>query len=235
MDFSAASDEWLHGVPEDSKEFEISLIRRNPGQFNPITWLEAFVNEGVTPLAYLTNARQDVEGGRPLRIGEVTVDELPSRHSLAKLDIADRQKFRRWVLVAERLEEFQKETATKLFPLPYQYADQSSRQQVPPSLFDGMKLKQGVEFAKKAGELYFGLQLELLDLDLSEERDKRPKWKVGGVRFATLANRVPVCDVCANLMKELHPVTYDDWDDDQPSHGDDELESVDDFGGPENR
>jgi hypothetical protein len=68
--------------------------------------------------------------------------------------------------------------------------------------YDGLKLFDGLEFVIAGGALYYDVQNQLLDMARRKEINSKPKRSVSVVQVNGYPP-VPLCSVCAGLIREL--------------------------------
>lgn len=69
--------------------------------------------------------------------------------------------------------------------------------------FKKLKLKEGLEFLRRMGQLYFDLQIGELQQELHKEAAKRAKWKMTTFKFNDISKEVAVCQVCDRIISKI--------------------------------
>jgi len=182
----ANSAKWREGVPDALKEFDLSFVLQNAGQFKSMQFLGALSDESRITVRDLDEISFAVRKGTPIRIGGTPADES-QRPS-----------------IAEKLNEFERRTnrmlkrEKDLHDVEYQRLGYIAR-------LRGLKLAEGIDYIRETGVFYYDLQLEALERARLAAGKRRPTWRLRPVKFQDFPREVFVCTVCERLLKEFKP------------------------------
>jgi len=182
----ANSAKWREGVPETFKDFDLAFVLQNADQFKSMQFLSALIEEARRTVRELDEVSFAVRKGAPIKVSGSPIDESQR------------------AAVASSLNEFEKRTNRKLKreqdlrDVEYQRLGYIAR-------LSGLKLVEGIDYLKEAGEFYYDLQLEAKERARAAASKKRPTWKLKAVKFKDFPKEVWVCTVCERLLKEFRP------------------------------
>ncbi|HUK79098.1 MAG TPA: hypothetical protein VLU91_00360 [Nitrososphaerales archaeon] len=198
-DFAQSADAWRKGVPKELKEFDFKFVTSNADQFKPIRIGNGLLGEIAAPnklLGEIGEAKKltvDWLGNVALALRE-GVGEIPGFGALSPFEKADRDMLGRMV------DQFEAKWRRRIGSEESRGADHSGYKQG----FEGLKLFDGLEFMIAVGMLYYDVQAQLLDMARRKEINSKPKRGVSDM-LVTGYPPVPICSVCADVMKELSP------------------------------
>jgi hypothetical protein len=198
-DFAQSADAWRKGIPKELKEFDFVFVTSNPDQFKPIRIGNGLLGEIAAPNKLL---------GEIADAKKLTVDwlenvalvlrkgagEIPGFGALSPYEKADRD------LLSRMVDQFEAKWRRRIGSDGSRKADPSGYKQG----FEGMKLFDGLEFMIAVGMLYYDVQAQLLDMARRMEIKNKPKRGVS-VLLVSGYPPVPVCSVCADVVRELGP------------------------------
>ena len=199
----------VNGKTDAELEVEMALATARSAKTeyrrHQAAWMKAGDEKFYGPFKMLQKAGRD-RGAGIAHLGDVTVSGRTGKER----DYLD-----------EKLAGFEKLTGTSL----YWDSPDSGFSDTPDYVLRDKTAEKRVKIAKMAADLVFSIQLKILKDRLANAKAARPVRKIRPVKLNEVAKRVPLCDICSELMSELHPVEEDDWDfdDDGGGHrGDDE-------------
>jgi len=179
-EFVQSADAWRKGVPKELQGFDFKFVISNVDQFKSIRVLGEITDAKRVTFDWLVNVAVVIRKGD---------GELPGFATLAPLEKADRDMLRKM------FEQFETKWRRRV-------SSDGSDSSGYKSGFEEMKLFDGLEFMIAAGMLYYDLQAQLLEMARRKQINSKPK---RGVSVLTVNGYppVPLCSVCADLMREL--------------------------------
>jgi len=182
--FIESAELWRRGIPKEFKDMDFRFVTGNAEQFSSIRILGEVVDAKKLMVDWLIDASTKLrkQDGEPLNFGALSSVEKPDRETLLRMMDQFEAKWRR------RLAADGKGVDSR----GYQ------------SGFEGLKLLDGLEFVIAGGALYYDVQTQLLDMARKKEINSKPKRNVNAVTVNGYPP-VPLCSVCAGLIKELRP------------------------------
>lgn len=184
--FAKTSMEWGDRIPEQFKALGFDFVTKNPSQFKSIRFAEDAEQARRSIADPLAAAVTGLRKGEEASIGDVTIGaENEAGRKAALKEVGEFEK-----RVARVLgDEAQDDDGGAPSPLPHR--------------FEGLNLGQGAGFLREVGMLYYSVQEKVLQGDKEEEMSRMPSFTVSMVRLGDLADEVPVCTVCQNLITGL--------------------------------
>jgi len=181
--FVESADLWRRGIPREFKDMDFKFVTSNADQFGSIRILKEIVDAKKLMVDWL------VDASAKLRTAD---GELQNLGAPSPLDKSDRD------LLIRMLDQFEAKWRRRLVNDGGKGVDSRGYQ----SGFEGLKLFDGLEFVIAGGALYYDVQSQLLDIARRREISNKPKRSVTVVQVNGYPP-VPLCSVCAGLIREL--------------------------------
>jgi len=188
---------WRKGVPKEFKEFDFIFMTSHPDQFKSIRIGNGLLGEIANPsklLGEIADAKKLTVDwlenvALVLRKGD---GEIPGFGALSPFEKVDQ------TLLSGMVDQFEAKWRRRIGNDGSGDSDTNGYKQG----FEGLKLFEGLEFMIAAGMLYYDVQSQLLEMAKKKEVNSKPKRGVS-VQLVIGYPPVPVCSVCADVMKEL--------------------------------
>jgi hypothetical protein len=172
---------WRRSLPKEFEEMDFNFVMNNPEQFKGFTVIPGIKDTRGMIMDWLAKASMALRKGDEAMLGDL---------KLASLNSYDR------VMVLKSLEQFEGRWH-RLFT-----KDEGQDARKYQAGFEGLSLRDGLEYLISGGVLYYDTQNMLIQIAKNEEEAKKPKMGVGTVQLRGFGV-VPVCDVCRGIVVEF--------------------------------